>query len=231
MRTRGKFYSGEPAEEVFPMPNAFYMGKFGPHDKTWCNLNQARGFRLGAEIFNPQQSSFVREGKDWAVTRGAKNVFAGDARKTWNKNEYSKLPASFCMCRPDSGCDENCLNRVMEYECDDTNCAIGAAHCKNRPFFELSKRLEKAEAVNNRQKEHEKQRSEEEKRRPKYPSVLMSFDHGVEVLETKGKGYGVRAQRSFEPGQIIMEYFGEIIDTDERDHRMATVYKDSSVSC
>ncbi|KAF2103919.1 hypothetical protein NA57DRAFT_70131 [Rhizodiscina lignyota] len=228
MKTRGKFFSGESTDEVFPLPNSFFMGRFGPDEGTWTDLKQSRGFKLGVEVFNPQESSFVREGKDWAVTRGAKNVFAGDAKKTWNKNEYTKLPDSKCLCKPESGCDENCLNRIMEYECDDTNCPIGAAHCKNRPFYELSKRLEKAEAVNNRQKEQERVKAEAEKRRPKYAAMCMSFEQGVEVFETKGKGFGVRAQRSFASGQIIMEYFGEIIDAEERDHRMATVYKDSS---
>lgn len=117
----------------------------------------------------------------------------------------------------------------MGYECNDSNCRLGADKCKNRPFSDLSRRIDKTEAVNNRQRELEKARADKAGRRPNFHSVLMSFDQGVEVFKTPGKGFGVRTQRSFEPGQIIMEYFGEIIDDEEKFRRMATVYKDSTV--
>jgi hypothetical protein len=35
--------------------------------------------------------------------------------------------------------------------------------------------------------------------------------------------------RSFEPGQIIVEYTGEIITQEESDRRLDEVYKDSTV--
>lgn len=228
MISKGKFSTG-PADEVMPLPNNWYIGKFGGTCDTYLkDFKTARGFKLGAEVFNPQPSSFVREGKDWSVTKGAKNVFAGNARASWAKSDFANLPQSFCNCKAADACGVDCWNRTMEYECNDNNCVVGAALCKNRPFANLMKRLEKAEAVNNRQKEQERVKSEEEKRRPKYASVAMSFDQGVEVFEATGKGYGVRAQRSFEPDQIIMEYFGEIIDQDEVEKRMSTVYKDST---
>jgi len=53
---------------------------------------------------------------------------------------------------------------------------------------------------------------------------------GVEVMKTQHKGFGVRACRSFEPHQIIVEYTGEVITQDECDKRMLNEYKDDEVS-
>lgn len=89
----------------------------------------------------------------------------------------------------------------MLYECNDGNCNIGAAHCQNRAFAQLRERYKNGN----------------------------KYDIGVEVLQTEGKGFGVRANRSFEPGQIIVEYAGEIITQDECERRMKTVYKKNDV--
>lgn len=88
----------------------------------------------------------------------------------------------------------------MAYECDATNCPLTANQCNNRPFAQLKKR-----AKGN------------------------GYDYGVEVTSTEGKGYGVRAMRTFEPHQIIVEYAGEIITQDECERRMKQVYKKDKV--
>ena len=88
----------------------------------------------------------------------------------------------------------------MAYECDDTNCPLTYEQCNNRPFAQLKKR-----AKGN------------------------GYDYGVEVMETAGKGYGVRAMRCFEPHQIIVEYAGEIITQDECERRMKQIYKKDKV--
>lgn len=42
-----------------------------------------------------------------------------------------------CLCRVE--CDEACLNRVMFYECDNTNCALDDQRdCSNRTFQEAA---------------------------------------------------------------------------------------------
>jgi palmitoyltransferase ZDHHC9/14/18 len=56
------------------------------------------------------------------------------------------------------------------------------------------------------------------------------YDYGVEVTETGDRGYGVRAMRTFDPHQIIVEYAGEIITQDECERRMKQVYKKDKVS-
>lgn len=48
-------------------------------------------------------------------------------------------------------------------------------------------------------------------------------------METEGRGYGVRAMRTFEPHQIIVEYAGEIITQSECERRMKQVYKKDKV--
>jgi palmitoyltransferase ZDHHC9/14/18 len=103
---------------------------------------------------------------------------------------------SKCYCSPEDGCGVSCHNRSMLYECDSTNCNLTAEECGNRPFAELKKR-----AKGNR------------------------FDYGVEVVDTEDRGFGVRAMRTFEPFQIIVEYAGEIITQGECERRMKHEYK------
>lgn len=55
------------------------------------------------------------------------------------------------------------------------------------------------------------------------------WHEGVEVMKTKDRGYGVRSMRVFAPGQVIVEYCGEIITPDEADRRMNEEYKDKTV--
>jgi palmitoyltransferase ZDHHC9/14/18 len=111
-----------------------------------------------------------------------------------------KQDSSQCYCDPEDGCGEACHNRIMAYECDGTNCRLTAEECGNRPFAELKRR-----AKGNR------------------------YDYGVEVMETEGRGYGVRAMRTFDPHQIIVEYAGEIITQSECERRMKQVYKKDKV--
>lgn len=126
-----------------------------------------------------------------------KDRFIGDASALWKRD---KQDASQCYCDPEDGCGEACHNRIMAYECDDTNCRLGPQLCANRPFAELKRR-----AKGNR------------------------YDYGVEVLDTVERGYGVRAMRMFEPHQIIVEYAGEIITQSECERRMKQVYKKDKV--
>ena len=90
----------------------------------------------------------------------------------------------------------------MFYECDDDNCSIGAEFCTNRAFADLRKRCKTG----------------------------RKYDFGVEVCKTASKGFGVRACRSFEPNQIIVEYAGEIITQEECERRMNDEYKNNEVS-
>ncbi|KAF3004137.1 hypothetical protein E8E13_005011 [Curvularia kusanoi] len=107
-----------------------------------------------------------------------------------------KQDSSQCYCDPEDGCGDACHNRIMAYECDSTNCRLTAEECGNRPFAELKRR-----------------------------GKGNGYDYGVEVMETEGRGYGVRAMRTFRPHQIIVEYAGEIITQSECERRMKQVYK------
>lgn len=109
---------------------------------------------------------------------------------------------SKCVCKPEDGCAETCQNRIMLYECDDTNCNIGKAKCTNRAFADLTARRAKG----------------------------GKYRVGVEVIKTSDRGYGVRSNRCFEPHQIIMEYAGEIITEEECERRMNEIYKNNEVS-
>lgn len=133
------------------------------------------------------------------------DVFIGDAADRWKTTKQHEH--SMCMCGEEKGCDESCLNRSMLYECDETNCRVGAERCSNRAFADLKQRCSS-----------------------KDNDAKKKYNIGVEVLKTPDRGYGVRANRSFEPNQIIIEYTGEIITREECDNRMKTVYKDNEVN-
>lgn len=90
----------------------------------------------------------------------------------------------------------------MLYECDTTNCNAGAAYCQNRAFARLQERVKAG----------------------------GKYRVGVEVIKTSDRGYGIRSNRCFQPGQIIMEYTGEIITEEECDRRMNEKYVDNVVS-
>ncbi len=157
--------------------------------------------------------------------------FIGDAAATWKKT-HAKLPASKCVCSPDEGCGEDCLNRTMQYECNDSNCNVGERYCKNRAFAELKWRSKgKCFSRKPEKPEHMSDQDYEALRKEMgFGAEPNLWGEGVEVVKTKDRGYGVRSMRTFTPGQIIVEYCGEIITPEEADRRMNEEYKDKNVS-
>lgn len=127
------------------------------------------------------------------------DVFVGDAASFWRENK--KIELSTCLCDEETGCDEDCQNRFMFYECDSSNCRVGP-NCGNRSFEELKQRTKAG----------------------------GKYNIGVEVIKTADRGYGVRSNRTFEPNQVIVEYTGEIITQKECERRMRSVYKNNEVS-
>jgi [histone H3]-lysine4 N-trimethyltransferase ASH1L len=108
---------------------------------------------------------------------------------------------SKCVCTTEFGCDEDCQNRHMFYECDEYNCAVGPELCTNRSFENLRARVK----------------------------MGGKYNIGVEVFKTEDRGWGVRSNRTFEPNQIILEYTGEIITQEECERRMKKEYKKNEV--
>lgn len=161
-------------------------------------LDKQRDFIIPFDVFAPSFKKGDEKPKDWHQLN--KNRLVGEARELWEKSE--KLPASMCVCQPsdqgEPGCDDHCLNRVMQYECNKDNCNLAASDCGNRSFSELATRVKKGGA----------------------------FDIGVEVVKTENRGFGVRSCRTFAPGQIILEYTGEIVSEGECQRRMREEYMD-----
>jgi len=157
-------------------------------------------FKIPYDIFAPLKKK--ENPKEWK--RLNRNVFIGDAKEEWRITKPKEY--STCLCSApepgEEGCGEDCLNRTMFYECDDNNCNLPAKSCSNRAFGELMKRTKEGN----------------------------EYDIGVEIVHTKDRGHGIRANRIFGPGQIIMEYCGEVITQEESDRRMNEVYKDKNVS-
>lgn len=158
-------------------------------------------FKIPYDIFAPTFKKGDAKPKDWADKPNRQNRIVGDARDIWYKK--GSLAQSLCICQPpadgEQGCDYDCLNRAMHYECNENNCSLNGMGCSNRPFAQLADRIRKG----------------------------GRYDIGVEVIKTTNRGFGVRACRTFSPGEIIMEYTGEIITEYECERRMAEVYNQS----
>lgn len=121
----------------------------------------------------------------------------------WSRGTQELLPADHpvgdCMCT--DYCDENCLNRLQLFECNSTCCPFGKKDCGNRAFQMLTAKL--CEGTNN------------------------AFQKGWEIIKTKKKGYGLRTIRDYEPGELIIEYTGDVIDNEEIQRRLKNEYKHS----
>ncbi|KAI1662495.1 SET domain-containing protein [Daldinia decipiens] len=159
-------------------------------------LIQGRDFKLPFDICNPLPPGQPKPDEWKKIT---KNRFVGDAAAYWKKTPHFKDYQSKCVCTPEDGCGESCQNRIMLYECDETNCNVGTGLCQNRAFARLQERIKEG----------------------------GKYRVGVEVIKTSDRGYGIRANRCFEPNQIIMEYTGEIITEEECDRRMNEKYQDN----
>ncbi|KAF3482342.1 histone-lysine N-methyltransferase [Arthroderma uncinatum] len=172
-----------PRERVlFPMPK--YSGAL--------LLERGRQFKLPYDIFSPLPRGQPKP-DEWRKIN--KNIFIGDAACIWKATMPTEQ--STCLCTPETGCEENCQNRHMLYECDDNNCKLGEDLCRNRNFAQLRKRIKTG----------------------------SKYNIGVEVIKTESRGYGVRSNRTFSPNQIIVEYTGEILTQIEAQRRMNTIYK------
>ncbi|KAL2866043.1 putative histone-lysine N-methyltransferase (Ash1) [Aspergillus lucknowensis] len=154
-------------------------------------LKTGRDFVLPFDIYSPLPPGQPKP-NEWRKTN--KNVFVGDAGSIWRATKEEEL--SKCTCKPETGCDQDCQNRYMFYECDNSICGLGP-ECGNRSFEELKQRARAG----------------------------GKYNVGVEVIKTADRGYGVRSNRTFEPNQIIVEYTGEIITQAECEKRMRTIYK------
>ncbi|EFX04875.1 histone-lysine n-methyltransferase [Grosmannia clavigera kw1407] len=176
-----------PRNETLPMPIFTGMRL----------LVHGRDFKMPFDVFNPLPPG---QPKPVKYGRFSKNRFVGDAHAIWRKNPDFDDFSSKCVCKPETGCDEDCQNRIMLYECDDMNCNVGPERCHNREFQRLAERT----------------------------ASKNPYHVGVEVFKTPDRGHGIRASRSFKPSQIIMEYIGEIITEEESDRRMNELYKNNA---
>ncbi|KAK6857007.1 histone-lysine N-methyltransferase ASH1L [Apiospora arundinis] len=192
------FKSLTPAEKKNIAEYPELVPKVGEKPNTVLPSPMFNGLRLliqGKDFKLPYDYAFLPPLPDTSDI----DRFVGGAGAYWKKTPHFKDYQSKCVCTPEDGCAESCQNRIMLYECDDTNCNSGSKYCQNRAFSRLTDRVKTG----------------------------GKYRVGVEVVKTSDRGYGIRANRCFEPGQIIMEYTGEIITEEECDRRMNEKYKDN----
>ncbi|RKF64433.1 putative set domain-containing protein [Erysiphe neolycopersici] len=185
-RRKTRSFATKKPNKVLPLP--MWHGK--------RLIEAGRDFKLPFDICSPLPPGQPKP-DEWRKT--TKNRFVGEAGILWKVSKFLDCTSSKCVCIPTTGCDENCQNRIMFYECDNSNCASGPDSCTNRPFAALQERRKAG----------------------------GKYRVGVEVIKTVDRGYGVRSTRCFEPNQIIVEYTGEIITEEECDRRMREDYKNN----
>ncbi|KAL2065645.1 hypothetical protein VTL71DRAFT_3315 [Oculimacula yallundae] len=186
--------SKRDGEKIAPFKPSSFMPLPMWHGQRLLHIG--RDFKLPFDVCSPLPPGQPKP-DEWRKT--SSNRFVGEAAALWKKSSLFDSFSSKCVCKPEGGCDEDCQNRIMLYECDDTNCGAGRAHCSNRAFATLQERRKAG----------------------------GKYRIGVEVIKTADRGYGVRSNRCFEANQIIVEYTGEIITEDECDRRMNEDYKNN----
>lgn len=117
-----------------------------------------------------------------------------------NKKRNTPWRVCYCASRNGTHCSDSCLNRSVQYECTSHNCSFGNQDCGNRRFTNL------IEDLNNNN----------------------LFAQGYEVRPTEKKGLGLFAVRSYNVDSLTVEYTGEVIDLDEVDRRLGTIYKNET---
>lgn len=141
----------------------------------------------------------------------------GDVGEIWKT--FQEDQTITCNCDIKTGCGSNCLNRAVYYECNKNNCALGERNCGNRPFYELQQRL-KLDTPFSRGVELIQVSTQ---------MFNLSCGDSLTGVQTKDRGYGLRANRSFAPNQIVVEYSGEIITPEECERRIKYEYAKNSV--
>ena len=146
-------------------------------------LHVGRDFKLPFDMCSPLPPGQPKP-DEWKKTLSSKLMFSyifhlltllqdrfiGNAAAKWRNSKLFDSFSSKCVCTPQGGCDVDCQNRIMLYECDDMNCGAGRDRCSNRAFADLQERRKRGN----------------------------KFNIGVEVIKTADCGYGVRSNRCFD---------------------------------
>lgn len=172
-----------------------------PNQRFFKGWNEETDFKLPPNIYNSLYPCTSVCG--WKTLR--RNAWTREASPTFDRGK--SFPSCVCV----ESCDEDCLNRASNIECDPTVCPFGTVDCGNRAL----------------QKQSELPAPYTDASIP-YPGGKLLYKRGYEVFATGHKGYGLRAVREYEPHELICEYTGEVITTNEMTHRMATIYSHTS---
>lgn len=156
-------------------------------------LNKYRPFKLPYNIYCP--SEHIPKVPGWRPLK--KNVSVDVPNPTIGASASNEDQRPMCNCK--YWCGENCLNRVLQCECDSATCPLGNVDCGNRALQKLSKDLSRGRA----------------------------YAKGFEVFQTfnNERGFGLKAVRSYLPRELIVEYTGEVISQVEMQSRLKSEYK------
>lgn len=98
-----------------------------------------------------------------------------------------------CRCTQESGCDENCDNRIMHYTCG-KDCPAGE-NCSNKSLW---------------------------KRKQPAVKIVNVSDASAELIQTGQRGFGLFAAEDIKEGDFVIDYRGEVSLTyDSADYRLS----------
>lgn len=192
-RSHGLYYhAGVSAKSAaFPLP--LHVGEY--------LLCTGRDFRLPWVLHAVRPSSAAPRDPDCRLIRRSKPVFVGaflDSSDVYSREGPKRsrarlaLPRPRCVCV--KTCGDRCLNRLVNVECDVDTCGLkDPSACSNRAFTDS---------------------------RHAFSSSRESARMTYVAWSNAGRGRGLFALRDAEPGRLLAEYCGEVIDRAECCRRM-----------
>ncbi|KAI8976993.1 hypothetical protein BDF20DRAFT_835829 [Mycotypha africana] len=114
---------------LFP-PLPIHQGEF--------SISRQRDFELPADILQERELGLIRSDRQPRFIRIRSNIFV-ERKPAYQQRALSEASVAVCQCeRPQpsngrTGCGEDCLNRMLFYECDPKYCPCGD-QCSNQRF-------------------------------------------------------------------------------------------------
>uniref|UniRef100_A0A060TD66 ARAD1D04708p n=1 Tax=Blastobotrys adeninivorans TaxID=409370 RepID=A0A060TD66_BLAAD len=190
----------QPLSKIY-LTKGLYCENSGPSRRKTRNNAFPLPLHNGLKLLNTQKDFRL----PWNIYCPTSNIsrlpdWRPIKKSIWIDVAYPTRPkGQKLVCACTERCDDNCLNRLQRYECDPTVCPFEQNDCGNRAIQTLEKELNNGRA----------------------------YARGFEIVWTGEKGYGLRAVRSYAPGELIIEYTGDVISPDEVQNRLKTQYAKS----
>lgn len=172
------------------------------------NLSVLNGVTLSNDVDNdtpPTEFQFVAQSKLGAgVVRATEDVMLGCGCQTKYKQRFGCVYLNYCSCIEDSAIDNN-GKKCFPYGASDNNyrCLRPKVLESRNHIYECNSKCDCTLLCKNRVVQHGRQVR-------------------LQIFKTRNRAWGLRSMDHLQKGQFIDTYRGEIITSDEADHRGRT---------